>query len=261
LTNELGLSLTDKPTSNEANWEHPGAVTTYRLYLGGPTYTVPTVGPELRNVSLQPDPLTNPLGIFFAPWRLHVFDNVTVRGTLITEGGEGDIFIYGDNVRLEAANMPAPLGAALPVQLPVAVVSDDVRIWSGARGGITGLTVVSDEIEFKQAGQQQINFTLAGRVVTKELLIQGRDEWTQNSLWWQAQLALFKAQALVVGGEPLFPVWLSKTFGLLVPPRIRIQPATTPATYHWKNSADPVYVPHSTDQGLRWDLVEWTELP
>jgi hypothetical protein len=257
LTDELGLTTADKPTSNEANWDHPGAVTNYQIYPGGPTYNVPTVGPTLQNITLQPDPMTNPLGIFYYPGRLYVYDNVTVRGTLITDGGQGDIYIYAGNFRLESVNLPALSGTTAPIQLPAAVVGNDLGIWESATGSISGMVVVWHDVEFRQGPQKLINFTIAGRLVAKEVLIRGRNEWTQPQDWWKGCYQDF--QNLVT--EPFFPNWLAKQRGLLVPPRVRIQPATSAVTYHWKNNADPVYVPHANDEGLRWDLLEWTEDP
>jgi type II secretory pathway pseudopilin PulG len=261
LTDELGVSIVDMPSSNEANWEHPGALTTYQIYPGGPSYTVPRVGPVLVNITLQPDPITNPLGIYYAPERLHIYENVTVRGTLITNGSEGDIFIYGNNVRLEAVDLPGLSGSSQSVQLPAVIVYDDLRIWPTARGSISGLVVVSDEVEFYQGPQSQVDLSIVGRLIAKELLVRGRDEWTRNSDWWTARHDEFLAQQQQPGGEPYFPVWLAQTRGLLVPPRIRIKPPTTAVTHHWKNATDPIYVPHSADSGLRWDILEWTEIP
>jgi hypothetical protein len=44
-------------------------------------------------------------------------------------------------------------------------------------------------------------------------------------------------------------------------PLLTIKPDPSPVTYHWKKPYDPIYVPHPTDSGLRWDLVEWTDNP
>ena len=52
---------------DEANsdWTQPNGFSTYQIYPGGPTYTIPTVSNNLQSVTLGPDPMTNPLGIFY----------------------------------------------------------------------------------------------------------------------------------------------------------------------------------------------------
>ena len=44
-------------------------------------------------------------------------------------------------------------------------------------------------------------------------------------------------------------------------PRLIVKSDTPPARYHWKNRDDPIYVPRPEDEGLRWDLLEWTDNP
>src|SRR5262249_44389276 len=54
----------------------------YRLYDRGPVYQAVVLSSSLSNVTLRPS-VTNPLGIFFQPGNLDVYDNVIVQGTLV----------------------------------------------------------------------------------------------------------------------------------------------------------------------------------
>jgi hypothetical protein len=254
----LGVSIQNNSSTDTITWAHPGNVPSYRLYPGGPVYNVPTVGSILSQVTLQADPLTNPAGLFYSPSRLSLDDNVTVRGTLITDSGEGDIFITGDDVSVSPAALPALEGTTAPVHLPAMIVCDDLRVFPGAEGSIEGLVAVWDEVEIQQAAQQSINFTLEGRLLGKQFFVRGRDEWDHDYLWWDDAYDDFSEDE-DDGGTPYFPVWLQQQRGLAYVPRIRVKPPAGAATYHWSNPANPIYVPHAADPGLRWDVVDWRE--
>lgn len=260
LTQKLGLTITDTSSTDAVSWSHPGAAATYRLYAGGPVYTVPTIAAALQNVTLQPDQVTNPAGIFYYPGRLYLNGNVTVRGTLITSTTEGDVFIDGTNVQVQPADLQPLDGMTTPVQLPVMLLSDDLRVFSGSRGSVQGLVAVWDEVEFFQGPQTSTVFTIEGRLLGKQFFVRGRDEWDQSDLWWQVAYDSFLWSA-GQGGTPYFPVWLQSFAGLLYTPRIRVQPPAGTPTYHWNSLANPIYVPADGDPGLRWDVVSWKETP
>jgi hypothetical protein len=223
-------------------------------------YTVPSINTVLSNATLEPDPITNPLGIFYSPDRLYLHDNVTVRGTLITNTSVGDIFIEGSNVQVSPASLLPLAGTTTPVQLPVMMVRDDLRVFATAGASIQGMAAVWDEVEFKQGPQQNINFQLEGRLLGKQFYVRGRDQWDQVHDWWEDAYNGFM-WSKQNGGTPYFPVWLQANRGLAYTPRIRIKPSASAVTYHWRNAADPIYVPHAADPGLRWDVVDWVENP
>jgi hypothetical protein len=235
-------------------------VASYQIYPGGPTYSVPSISATLRDVDLEPDPFTNPLGLFYSPDRLYLYDNVTVRGTLITGNSSGDIFIDGANVHVSPVALPPIDGTTTPVQLPAMLVRNDLRIFANSQGSIQGMTAVWNDVEFKQGPQLNIDFALEGRLLGKEIFMRGRDEWNQDITWWRQAYNAFHA-ASQSGGTQYFPVWLQSQDGLQYVPRIHIKPSSTAVTYHWKNATDPVYVAHPSDPGLRWDIVDWKENP
>jgi hypothetical protein len=47
--------------------------------------------------------------------------------------------------------------------------------------------------------------------------------------------------------------------GVPYAPLLRFQRDTTGVKYHWQNWTEPVYKKDPADQGLRWNLVRWSE--
>lgn len=121
-----------------------------------------------------------------------------------------------------------------------------------------------DPASLVQSGQQVVVHPriFVSRVVAKDIYVGGRSEWFLHSLIWNLQYTLFKLQDAVSDGIPWWPEWLD-VFGLEKEPQYGIRPdASDPAPwYHWKNAYDPIYMPHPDDQGLCWELLEWTDNP
>ena len=128
---------------------HPGSVLKYKLYPGGADYTPPIIqnsfGNPIQNVTLAPDPLTNPLGIYRSTGSLSIQNNVQITGTLISDGGGSDIQIYGTNVVLKPNNLPAIYGSSQTYQLPAVIAVTDLRMNSGSTVQISGTTMVCGE--------------------------------------------------------------------------------------------------------------------
>ena len=89
---QLGASTTNTTPSTVAGWSYPGAITSYQLYAGGQTYTVPTVPSTLSNTTYAPNNQSNPLGIFYSSGSVTISNNVAITGTLICGG---DVTISG----------------------------------------------------------------------------------------------------------------------------------------------------------------------
>lgn len=258
LTSELGLSISDHSPSNTADWRLYSAPTTYRMYPGGPTYSVQQVGGDLSNVTLEPNPATNPLGLFQRSGSINVWSNVTVRGTLLIQGG-GDLRVLGQNVRFLGADLRALTGGQTPIQLPVLIVDDDLDVANNAGCEINGMVCVGDDLEVFQGPQSACSFTLRGRATATEIVLRGRDEWDRDSSWWAERYSWFAAQLGQTGGVAHFPEWLRRTQGLNYAPRILFAAPAAAVTYHWKENEAAVYAPAANDEGLRWDVVDWRE--
>ncbi len=256
LTNQLGVTADNLAVDEPgADWTKPTSLISYQIYEGGPTYTIPTVGATLQNTSLGPDPLTNPLGVYYRAGMVDIGDDVTIRGTLFCRD---DIKIRGTNVHLQPVELPALHGSAAPVRLPVATCRN-FFVESTAGGDLTGLLAVFGRFEVKKS-PETVEFAVTGRVVTRSLYIKERQPW--EILGWGEYYGNFQDQE--DDGEPYFPVWMGYQ-DRNPEPLLTIKPDSGPITYHWHYPGDRIYEPHPDDLlipcALRWDLIQWTENP
>ncbi len=165
----------------EVAWRHPGRVSTYRIYPGGKQYRADVLGWGQRAVAWRPNGERNPLGIYCRSGTIRLYDEVTIEGTLIVEGGSsGDAHVQGAEVYLRPHNLPPLYGSDRPIRLPVAVIEDDLRIHKQARVSVTGLLAVGEDFEIRQARQEAIEMTIQGAVVARNVLIHPRREWYQE---------------------------------------------------------------------------------
>jgi hypothetical protein len=255
LTQHLGVSTQTVSQKTAADWNHPGAAEAYRLYAGGETYDIPRLEQALENVSLAGDPKTNPLGIFLREGSLELRGNVSITGQVISTG---DLFITGQNVRLESPSLPSTSASGEPVRLPAAVVGDDFRIFSGAAATVTGSVLAWDETSLP-GGTETTQFELNGRLVCKAFAIGPRSEWNYGSSTWGTLHDIFIWQ--LNNSQPhydYFPEFLG-AIGRKPAPLIRLVPDATPRIDHFPRPGEPVYAPGAGDAGLRWELLDWRD--
>jgi hypothetical protein len=259
---ELQLTWNETASAGSAPIAHPGPVLTYRLYPGGKAYQPQVLEETLSNVTLQPDPGTNPLGIFYRFGSLNVYENVNVTGVLIIDGnpGEQDIQITGGPVNLQGITLPSLDGVHPGPQLPVAMVKDDFRIHEAASGSVQGLVAVWDECGFESGGQSTA-FTILGKLVANTVYCESRSEWNRAASWWHDSASSFFSQLADEDPTPFFPVWLFSNHGLDPVPHLVIKPDGTNPSYHWHTWSLPVFVAHPDDGGLRWDVLEVRDVP
>jgi hypothetical protein len=266
LQTDLGLTLADTTASNTSPVAHPGPVVSYRLYPGGKAYTAPILqdeyGSALENVTLEPDPTTNPLGIYRNRNSIDVNDNVRIRGTIIGEGTTSDIQVYGANVSLEPVNLAPLEGSSQTYQLPVAILRDDIDIHDTSDATISGLLMCYDEFEIR-SGSKNAQFQFNGQLMAAGLAVRGREEFALlGSLEWTTQHALFLLQfdPLVPTATRYFPEWMEDQVNLPEEPRLRFTRDTSGVKYHWHPwGTQAVYQKDPADPGLRWNLVRWVE--
>jgi hypothetical protein len=268
LSNNLRISYTEAnnlPTLPSLPG-HPGSVLKYKLYPGGADYTPPIIqnsfGNPIQNVTLAPDPLTNPLGIYRSTGSLSIQNNVQITGTLISDGGGSDIQIYGTNVVLKPNNLPAIYGSSQTYQLPAVIAFTDLRMNSGSTVQISGTTIVCGEFEIK-SGPATSSFALTGNLMTNTLLLRGRTSgisayfWNQSAATWSTDKVLFGAQSAT--GIPYFPDYLESKKGLVVKPTLTFTADSSGVLPHWHDWSQPVYQPDPSDAGLRWEVVRWED--
>jgi len=262
LEQDLKLTTNTVSATDSGPLSMPGPVSSYQLYPGGKSYTVPVLSSALSGVTLGPDPAENPLGVFTTHGAVSLYDNVTIRGTLIVDNGSSSSKVYmnGNNVQLQGVALPAVDGSTQETQLPAVIVRDDLNVASGAKGAINGLAAVGARYFVQQSGLSGTSFAHNGKIFCRKLALEGRNEWAQSESWWQTRLTEFLNQWLTAGTTPVpyFPNYL-RNRNLVPEPLTVIKSASTPVTYHWHNWSGPLFVPHQNDGGLRWNLIDWQE--
>jgi hypothetical protein len=258
LTSQLGLTLTTITPSNSTALPVPSQLTTYQIYPGGPTYQVTAVGSSLANVSYAPDPVHNPLGILFSSNNVAIGDNVSIAGTLICGG---NVNITGSGVSLQPVTMPPLWGTTAPVRLPALACTGSFYCAAGINVSVIGTIVSGSQFTIDQ-GSQNDRFSLKGHLIAyKDVQIKRRNEWNILSLVWGTDYTLFTTQLLLPRppGIAYFPVYLTG-LGINANPLLTIVPDSTLFADHWQDlTAGTIVVVPSADNGLRWELVSWTE--
>lgn len=251
---KLGVTVINKwPHETASDWTKPTSLVSYQIYAGGPVYTTPNLASTLENVTLQPDPVTNPLGIYYDDGSVTIRDNVTIRGSLFAKD---DIRVEGANVHFQPAELPALHGSETPVRLPVASCQNFL-VKPGAEGSLTGFLAVFDKFEIEKS-PETVEFAITGRVVARKFYIKERQPWEQLN-WHDYYHDGFLKQPGPTQ-EQFFPVWMGLQ-GRDPRPRLTVKPDPSPVRYHWHYPQDLIYVPHPDDEGLRWELVRWTDSP
>jgi hypothetical protein len=254
------------PTANTANktindMPFPSMLSTYRLYPGGKPYTIPQLPRTLQAAVYQPDPATNPAGLFYRVGALDINDDTTINGTVFTTANSGGrLTVSGKRVRLTPVNLPALQGTTDPVQLPAVVVGDNFRVSPGADLNVTGIVATYYSFEVLSDTQTGISLSHQGKLIAEGVYFDPRTDWNnKTSTWWDTQYNSWFFQRNNSNGYKYFPEWLEKYQGLDSTPRLTIKPDPASVRYHWHNPQNTIYVALPSDGGLRWDLLDWAE--
>lgn len=259
LTSSLyGLGVTAIDTAAQeltTDWSQPSTSPgSYRIYPGGPTYAFQALPTTLQSITLQPDPTTNPLGLFSCDSTLTINSDVTVQGSIFCGG---DLRFAGANISVQPVALPPLQGTSKPIRLP-ATSSQNATVKAGGSGQVTGLMAVFGNFLVEQ-GSESMAFSLAGQLATAGLSVQQRTEW---NLDWSSYRNLYNTQLLLfpLSTSKYFPVWMANR-GRDPTPKLLFAPESQAVTYHWANAYDPIFVAAPSDGGLRWDLLAWIENP
>ena len=262
LTNSLGVTTQNTWPHLIPFWQRPSGNSTYQIYPGGPRYTMQELPSRLRDRTLTPDPVLNPLGVYQATGELELERNVSIEGTLIVNrsgGQSGDLVLDGRNVSAAPVDLLPLDGTSQKVQLPTMVVRDDLLAENGSHTNLRGLITVDGRFAVEDAPQSATRFQLDGRLLAEHVAFEARNEWDKPSSWWETQLNSFLAD-LQSQPNPIqyFGAWLEARRGLINAPQITLQPDAAGPTYQWLTSTQPIYVAGAQDGGLRWEVIRWT---
>jgi hypothetical protein len=261
LTGQLGTVLTE-PLASSIPPSHPGKITAYTLYPGGQSYNVPRLqdyGNPIQNVTLAPDPATNPLGIFRTDGSLTIGNNVQITGTIISDNSGGsEITITGTDVILKPFSLPALYGSPQTYQLPAVLSKAALRLNSGSEAELSGATIVWDQFEVKP-GSSSTSFLLTGNLIADTVLVRGRTNWVMTPSVWNGDRSLFSLQLVTAHPIPYFPDFEQILRGMVVKPALTFSPDSSGVKPHWHDWSKAVYQPDSADPGLRWEIVRWEE--
>jgi hypothetical protein len=265
LMNPLGLTVNASSASTAAPVTRPGSVTSYTLYPGGKSYSIPsltaTYGSTVSNVTLAADPLGNPLGVFRSEGQLTLGNNVSLNGVLLAGDASADVRIAGTAVNLSGRNLPQLAGVSTNYQLPAVLSGDDLRLVGAASASISGLTIVWDEFELGYGSQEQsLNFK--GRLLAAKFLGNGRQEWDLQDVVWDAERSAFLGQYRdppIATTVTTFPEWMKQRYNFNYhTPLLKLSLNTDGVTYRWHDWSQSVYTKGATDAGLKWNLIRVT---
>ncbi len=263
----LGVTTNDLSSDEHQEVKYPGQMRTYRLYPGGKLYSVGDCSGTLQDMTLSPDPGANPAGICYSNGAITFQDNVNFTGTLVSVDR---FYLRGSNLDIRPVSLPPLYGSAEPVQLVVLATRDDVRIYEGCQGTISGMVTIDDDFEL-HTFSTGIDLTISGRVLFKRIKCYSRLTWPAQSSQWNQLLADFDAvvtafeEAVAQGSSSpatpentYFPAYFESQ-GYARTPRVTIKPPAQAVRYHWPQDGASIYVAHPDDPGLMWDLLDWRD--
>ncbi|MBI3839458.1 MAG: hypothetical protein HY288_16180 [Planctomycetia bacterium] len=257
LTNQLGVTLIELANSN-ATALPISSSQTYRLYPGGPLYNFGQLPASVANTTLGPDPVSNPLGIFYNSASATLGNNVTITGTVISVG---DLTITGTNVNIVPFSLQPLEGTSTPIRLPSVMTLANLHITSAATATINGVVYAGNQLLVDQ-GTETTALAITGNVIIAagNLTIMPRTEWQSYSPGsWDNFYSSYQAQLGTSSSIPFFPQWLAENESLIYIPLLTIKADPTPLVQQWQDFGNPIYVTKTGDSGLHWDLVSWAD--
>jgi hypothetical protein len=255
LQTQLGLTLINSSSSSSNSIPLPTALSNYQIYPGGPVYKVGAVASTLSGMSLSPDPVNNPLGIFFNSSDITLGNNISLTGTLMSGG---TVNVTGTGVNLLPFNMPSLAGSSTPIRLPTIVAGNSLHCASGVSASITGVVIAGGSVTVDQ-GSQTNSLAMLGHVIAGgDFTIHGRSEWQLTSALWSSLYSAYITQLALPTKVLYFPVYLS-AYGQNPNPLLTLKADTTLLLNHWQDLSGPIVVPATGDGGLRWELLSWTD--
>lgn len=256
LTNNLGLTVNNMQPSSSSGWSAPTNVSTYQLYPGGRAYTIPTLGATVSGTTLEPDPRTNPAGLFYRNGDVTLGNNTSIVGTVISSG---KVKLTGENVSIQAFSLPPLDGSATNYQLPAIVATSDLVLGDGATATVRGTAATFTKFS-ASAGTEDSKLDLQGKLICRQIDVLPRSEWNIGSFWWSLAWNWFDDQYNDNNGTKYFPVYM-QGWGMHYTPQITVVAPTTPTNQQWFTPGSPLYAVATGDTGLHWSVIRMKENP
>jgi hypothetical protein len=275
---KLLVPRTDVPISSTPPVPTISSFSGYRLYAGGKSYSgqkmtnnpdSQDVVPNAQNLIMPgtygADPQTNPLGVFLNNQDSVGFTSNTIfKGMLVAYGGgsASDVHIAGSNVTIQGTTLPALSGDSTIYRLSAIIAGDDIHVYDGTNRTIDGWIVCADEFQL-EPGAANTTVTVTGGIFCSKLYLDQRTSWTRSYSDWQLAYSSWALAILKTGDNAYFPGWVNNTrsaWGIYLTPRLIFSATPSGVTNHVPDFTQPIYVPHSEDGGLRWDVVKWQEI-
>ncbi len=258
ISRQLGCNLTYESTSASSISNSTITGSTYRLYPGGPEYTIPQVNSTVQYQTLEPDIETNPLGIFRFPGNISLENQVTVRGTLIAQNNGSDIRIRGTNINITGMDLPALDGDSTVYQLPTLIAGDDIEASYSVNANIEGGIATLGDLKFNNMYSDAV-FRLNGQAFVEKFDLEARSEWSTLAYYSAYHLTNFMNIVGHANTSANFASWLNETGNARFEDNVRIDLPETPPTYQWPDLSQPIYQKGDADVGLVWELVRWKD--
>jgi len=257
LQSVMQIPVSNGSSSTLSGWNYPGSINTYRLYPGGKLYNVASLPSLLSGQSLGPDPDTNPAGLFYNSGDVDIEDEVSITGTIVAGLR---VNLDGQNISIQAAALPALQDTSETVNLPIVIAGDDLRALDECQATLNGLVAVWDlfEVPSITASEEDMSFTLVGRLVFREMRIERRGAWDLTKNAWNGLYDDFQDNLSSADPIPYFPTYL-ESLGYSMEPKIAFSEPESAVVYHWITDGQSIYAPASGDEGLMWNLIDWKD--
>jgi len=255
---QLGCNTSYQSTSASSISSSTLSGTTYRLYTGGPEYTIPTVSSTVQYQILEPDIDSNPLGIFRATGTVSINDQTTLRGTLITQNSGSDIRIQGSQVNITGVDLPALDGDSTAYQLPTLIAVDDIEASYTVNATIDGAIAALDDLKVENLDTNS-EFQLTGQAYVDEFRLNARYDWSVVAHYSSYYLTNFVNEVGHANTSENFASWLNDTSNAKFENNVKIDLPENAPTYQWLDLSQPIYQKGDSDTGLVWELVRWKD--
>ena len=234
LKDRLKLTVVDASMRTITGMTFPSTLSTYRLYPGGKTYAIPMLPRTIQAAVYQPDPATNPAGLYFRLGALDVGDDTTIRGTVITTANSRGR-ITSPATRPASGRRPS-----------TAAGHDGTRAVAGRCGGrkfqvgpnadvaITGLVSAYNNFEVLADSHTDITMSHQGKLIAQRHLFPRPHGLVQVILVVECPIHRIPCQEGLVNGIKYFPEWLKST-NRWISRTFDHQARRQSIRYHWHN--------------------------